>query len=51
MLERRVVVQKFSLGNQSRKKIKKLGASSEEREINAKSRYRNLIRKEENLSV
>lgn len=39
MLGRRVIV-KFSLGKSNSKKIKKLGASSEEREINAKSKYR-----------
>ena len=50
MLKRRVIAQKVRLGNQSRKKIKKLRASSEQREINAKSKYRNLIKKEENLS-
>ena len=40
-------IRKFSLWNQNKKKIRKLGASPEEREIEATSKYVNIIRKKE----
>lgn len=51
LLGGRVIVQKFSSWNQNRKKIRSLESSPEEREINAKSKYMNLIKRDKNLSV